>query len=130
MALYAEKVAKATNSMTGEKFSGVARWIAPADLMGNEIDNSGFDFSLISHKDVRFGQTRTISAYWALGAYPEGLLNINKADADQLGVKDGDKVEVTSRTTTGEIDLGNGETFKMVAKVKAVQGLRPGVVAM
>src|SRR3990172_1298344 len=121
MALYAEKVAKATNSMTGEKFSGVARWIAPADLLGNEIDNSGFDFSLISHKDVHFGQSRTISAYWALGAYPEGLLHINKTDADRLGLEEGDKVQVSSRTTPGEIDLGNGETFKMIAKVKPVE---------
>jgi len=54
---------------------------------------------------------------------------MNAADAVRLGLKDGDKVRVTSASNPeGAWDLANGTKVPMVGKVKVVQGMRPGVV--
>jgi tetrathionate reductase subunit A len=130
MALYAENVARARNSMTGELFSGVARWQPPGDMLGNAVKVEGDDFHMISYKDVHFGHTRTISAYWALAPFPENVLFINKTDARGLKLKKGDRVRLTSRTTPGKVRLGNGRTFDLVIRVEPIEGIRPGVVAV
>jgi len=130
MGIYAENVAKATNSMTGERFSGVARWVPARDLLGRELPDDGFDFALISQKDVHHGHTRTIAAYWALAAYPENVLSMNTLDANRLGLEEGDQVRLSSRTNQGSVQLGDGSTAEMVARVKPIEGIRPGVLAL
>ena len=51
-------------------------------------------------------------------------------DAQSNGFKDGDVVRVISATGTGVIDLGNGEQVKVEGKVKTIDGIRPGTVAI
>ena len=130
MAIFAENVAKARNSMTGASFSGVGRWEPPADLLGNEIQAADGEFSLISYKEAAQGHSRTMSGYWALSTYPENLLYINRQDAERLKLGDGDRVRVTSRTNPGTLDIGNGGKAEMVVKVKPIAGIRPGVLAL
>ncbi|HYG57660.1 MAG TPA: hypothetical protein VD902_06295, partial [Symbiobacteriaceae bacterium] len=49
----------------------------------------------------------------------------------RLGLSDGDQVKVTSRSNPGGVrDLGNGRVTSVVGKVRAMEGIRPGVVAI
>jgi tetrathionate reductase subunit A len=52
-------------------------------------------------------------------------------DADRLDLRDGDEVRLASMTLPdGLMDLGNGRTKAIEGKVKVLQGMRPGVVAI
>ncbi|MBI5947601.1 MAG: molybdopterin-dependent oxidoreductase [Chloroflexi bacterium] len=130
MAFYAENVAKAKNSMTGANFPGIARWQPPADLLGKELPAEDGTFNLISYKEVGVGHSRTMSGYWMLATFPESLVYMNSADAGRLHLEDGDRVKLSSRTVPGTIDVGNGGKIDLVAPVKVVEGIRPGVVAL
>ena len=55
---------------------------------------------------------------------------MNAVDAAAKGLKDGDSVRISSATNPkGEWNLGVGAPVPIVGKIKAVQGIRPGVVA-
>ena len=56
---------------------------------------------------------------------------MNKADADRLGIKDGDLAKLVSPTNPkGEWVLPNNENIPVAGKVKVIQGIRPGTVAV
>ncbi len=129
--LYVEKVAKGKNSMTGERFDGLPRVEPVMDAAGNVIEDDGFDLHLITYKEVVGGQSRTISSPWLQSAIlPENYVLMNKRDALQRGLQDGDRVRVVSASNPdGKVDLGNGRTYEVVGTVRLTEGIRPGIIA-
>lgn len=131
--MYLEKVAKTKNSMTGKSFKGIATYIpAPADALGNPIDDEseGYEFNLITYRTIQHTKSRTASNYWLLSIQPENHVLINKKDAKRLGLADGEEVKIVSKTNPdGVWHLGEFGTKPMVGKLKAIEGIRPGVVA-
>jgi anaerobic selenocysteine-containing dehydrogenase len=131
--LYQEKTAKTKNSMTGKYFPGIATYIpAPQDVLGRPVEDekSGFDLHLITYREVSMTKSRTIGNYWLLALNPENAILINQRDADRMGIRNGQRVKVTSASNPeGVWDLRNGRIVPMAGKVKIIQGIRPGVVA-
>ena len=128
---YAEPVASAKNSITGQNFDGLPRFQRAMDSTGNIIDRGDYRFALITFKEIFGGHSRTISNYWAnYSLLPENFVLINKRDAKAYGLKDGDVVRLVSAASNGIIDLGNGASGRVEGKIKALEGIRPGTVAV
>jgi anaerobic selenocysteine-containing dehydrogenase len=100
---------------------------------GTEYAGNG-DFTLITYKEIFGGHSRTISNYWtniAMQNAGENFVIVNKSYAASLGIDDGDKVRLSSASNPqGLWPLGNGHDREMVAKVKCIEGMRPGVAAV
>jgi len=130
--LYPEPVAKAKNSLSGERFSGLPLFEPVRDAAGKEIKDDGFDMTLITFKEISGGHSRTISNYWSnLAILPENFVLLNRADAASQGLRDGDEVFITSATLReGKFDLGNGQEYAVKGKVRAIEGIAPGTVAV
>jgi tetrathionate reductase subunit A len=129
--IYQEKTAKTKDSMTGKSLPGYATYIpAGRDAMGQDIEDAGYDLALITFKDVSQTKSRTIGSPWLTSLLPENAVQVNKRDADRLGIKDGDQVRLVSASNPEGIwDLKNGVTMPMIGKARVIQGIRPGVVA-
>ena len=134
--IYQEKTYDAKNPMNGEHLAGYARYLPPGmsltgELVSEQDAGEGFDLQLITYKEITQTKSRTASNYWLLGVLPENYVLMNAVDAEARGLTDGESVRVTSATNpAGEWDLGNGNSKAMVGKVKVIQGIRPGVVAV
>lgn len=131
MNLYQEKTATTINTMTGKTLPGYATYIPPGlSSLGEEIVDTGYDLTLITHKAINMTKARTISNYWLLSLMPEGPIWINAQDAEQLGIQDGDRVKIISASNTeGVWDLQDGTQLPMIGPAKVVQGMRPGVIS-
>ena len=128
--LFAEKVAQTRHSMTGEPFDGLPKYEPIKDAMGNPMQADG-DFILITYKEVTGGQSRTHGAYWLDAVLPENYIYINRVDAERLGLKDGDMARIVSSSLpTGKFDLGDGRTYEVKGRVRVIEGIRPGTVAV
>lgn len=131
--LYQEKTATTKSAMTGKPLIGYATYIrAPTDILGNPLNDEkdGYEFHLITHREIFHTKSRTISNYWLLALAPENYVLMNAQDAARLGLRDGDRVRIISPTNPeGVWDLGNGQKWPMIGKVKVIQGIRPGVIA-
>jgi len=89
------------------------------------------DFILITYKEVTGGQSRTHGAYWLDAVLPENYIYINRVDAERLGLKDGDMARITSSSLpTGKFELGDGRTYEVKGRVRVIEGIRPGTVAV
>jgi anaerobic selenocysteine-containing dehydrogenase len=132
--VFVEKAAKTKDSITGENWDGLPRVEPIRESTGKVYNPQGFEFTLITYKEIFGGHSRTISNYWTNVALQEGGENfviINKQDGDRLGIGDGDKVKLVSVTNPdGVWPVGNGQDREMVAKAKCIEGIRPGVVAV
>ncbi len=129
---YVEEVAASRHAMTGQYFHGGPVFAPITDSMGKEIPSDEGEFQLITYKEVFGTQSRTISNYWSqLAVAPENYVVMNAADVARLGLRDGEEVKVTSRSNpAGVMDLGNGRVKPVVGKLRAIEGVRPGVVAI
>lgn len=128
--IWVENVAKAKNPVSQQSFSGLPLFEPVRDAAGREIQDDGHDFKLITFKEVFGGQSRTPGNYWSLAQLPENFVLLNAADARRLGLKDGDMVRLTSATNPdGVWELRNGTRRPVAGRVRAIQGMRPGVVA-
>jgi anaerobic selenocysteine-containing dehydrogenase len=129
--LYQEKTAKTKNAMTGKAFPGIPTYIpAPLDARGRPVEDRGYDLQLITFREMSHTKSRTAADYWLLHLLPENSVIINEVDAKRLGFKDGQLVKLTSASNPeGVWDLGNGRKKPMTGKLRAIQGIRPGVVA-
>ncbi len=129
--LYQEKTATTINSMTGKPFAGYTVYVPPGQsALGEPIEDTGYDFNLITYKEIMMAKARGIADYWLLALMPENFVLMNAADAARLGLKPGDLVKVSSASNPdGVWDLKDGTTKPMVGKLKITQGIRPGVVA-
>jgi tetrathionate reductase subunit A len=131
--LYQEKTAKTKSAMTGKSLPGYATYVpAPLDVLGRPLpdEQQGYDLNLITYKDVTQTKSRTASNYWLLALLRENAVVMNAADASRRGLANGDRVRILSASNpNGEWDLRNGRKVPVIGVVKAVQGMRPGVVA-
>ena len=131
--LYQEKTAKLKNSMTGKLFAGVATYFpAPQDALGRPIqdEKDGYEMHLITYREAMHTKSRTVADYWLLALLPENSILMNVKDAARLGLKQDDRVKVISASNPeGLWDLKTGKKIPMIGKVRAIQGIRPGVIA-
>jgi tetrathionate reductase subunit A len=134
LSMYCEKTYDAKDSMTGDHFSGVARYFEPGtDSLGNQVslqdEAEGYDLSLITFRTIVATKSRTSGNYWLRAVEPTNHVVLNSVDARRLDLKEGDTVRVTSKINPeGVWDLGNGRTVPMDGELKILEGLRPGVV--
>ena len=129
--LYAEPVAIAKNSITGENFDGRPTYEPVKDAAGKTIDPGDYPFHLITFKEIFGGHSRTASNYWSnYSLQPENFVLLSNSDAQAYGLKDGDKVRVVSPSSDGVIDLGDSTQARVEGKVKTLEGIRPGTVAV
>ena len=133
LGLYFENLVTTKHSMTGKPYVPYAAFIpGPTDCAGNLIDDraAGFDMTLITYKCITQTKSRTIGNYWLNAVYPENFVEISVSDARRMGLQNGDTVRIVSATNPeGVWDLGNGAKMPMTGKIKALEGIRPGVVA-
>ncbi|MBI4494048.1 MAG: molybdopterin oxidoreductase, partial [Chloroflexi bacterium] len=130
--LFIERVAKQKHSVTGQRFDGLPHYDPPLFSNGRAVDDQAFPFQLITFKEIFGTQSRTPGTYWAkLSLLPENFVLMNRADTRRLGLEEGDRVRLSSASLPqGASDLGNGQQREMVGKVKPIEGLRPGVIAV
>jgi anaerobic selenocysteine-containing dehydrogenase len=130
--LYLEKYAKAKSPMTGKKLFGYPVYQPVMDVLGREIrdEQEGFDLNLITYRVVTQTKSRTVADYWLSAIQPTNEILLNSRDASRLGLSEGDKVKIVSRSNPdGVWDLKNGTLKPMVGEVKVIEGIRPGVIA-
>lgn len=131
--MYLEKTSGVKHAGTGKSLPGYATYIpASIGFDGNVVDDTadGYDLSLITYREISSTKSRTAGNYWLRALLPENFVLMNVADATARGLTDGDPVKISSASNpAGEWDFGVGATQPMVGKIKAVQGMRPGVIA-
>ena len=130
--VYAEPIAIAKHSMTGRSFSGVAIYEPVTDTTGRVVVQDGYDLNLITYKDILGGQSRTLPTdYWLSSILSENYILMNSWDAKQLGLADSDQAKIVSATNPEGIwNLKNGKKMPVAGKVKVIEGIRPGTVAV
>lgn len=130
--LYSEKVATTKNSMTGQPFSGIARYFPITDSLGQPLNDAeeGYDLHLITYREITMTKTRTIGNYWLTSVLPENAVLMNPIDAEKRGIRDGDRVRIYSPSNPeGVWDLRNMYKKPIEGKVKLTEGIRPGIIA-
>ncbi len=130
--IYCEPVAKGRHPYTGKRFSGIGLYEPVKGYNDKPLNQADFPLKLITFKDIRGGQSRTLpNNYWLSASLDENTVMINAKTAAELGLKDGDVVRLVSPTNPdGVWDLQNGQKIPMEGKVRVLQGIRPGVVAV
>jgi anaerobic selenocysteine-containing dehydrogenase len=130
--MYVERVATTKNSITGKRFSGIPIHEPIMDIKGNLVEDKEYPFRLITFKEIFAGHSRTAGHYLShLSLLPENKVMMNSRDAQELGLREDDRVWLTSKSNPkGVIDLGNGRQQKMVGRVGIIEGIRPGVVGL
>ncbi|ORJ59328.1 molybdopterin-dependent oxidoreductase [Geothermobacter hydrogeniphilus] len=130
--IYSEKVALARHPGTGKRFNGLPISEPVLDFHGREVKDAGYDMTLITYKDIVGGQSRTIGNYWAQGReLAENYILLNSRDARKLGLKDGSEAKILSASNPdGMWNIGHGLDRPVGGKVKVIEGVRPGVVAV
>ncbi len=128
--IYVEKVAKGKNSMNGKNFDGLPKVESVLDCTGEEVNDAGYDLTLITYKEVTGGQSRTHGSGWSSAILPENFIYLNSVDARNLGLESGDKARIVGPTLQKAFDLGDGRSHDTVGIVKVIEGLRPGVTSV
>jgi len=128
--LYVEKVAKGKHSLTGKNFDGLPKVEPVLDAAGNEVSDPGFDLTLITYKEVTGGQSRTHGAHWMTAVLPENFIALNSIDAARMNIENGERVRIIGPTLAKPFALGDGREHDTVGRVKVMEGIRPGVVAV
>jgi len=130
--LFAERVSKTRDSITGTRWDGLPRLKPPTHSDGTPIVQDDYPFILVTYKEILATQSRTIGNYWIQwDILPENFVVLNPADAQSLGLTEGDRVRLLSPTLPdGLLDLGNGQRKPLEAKVKLSHGVRPGTVVV
>lgn len=130
--LYVENVALTKDSMTGKRFYGYPVYSLVKDMFDRPVNQDGYDFSLITYKEITGGQSRTSGNYWMQDLYiDENFIWMNSKDASDLGLSDGEVAKILSSTNPeGVWDLKNGEKVDMKGKVKVSEAIKPGTVAV
>ncbi len=130
--MYQEKTYNVKDSMTGKHLSGIPTFIPPyQDALGNSLmgEEKEYPFNLITFRHIQHTKSRTMSNYWVMPIDPDGGLFINTKDAAALGLKEGDLVKVASASNPeGVWDFGPAGKKEIIANVRVVEGMRPGVV--
>lgn len=129
--IYVEKAAKSKSAITGKKYPAIAVSLPITNSLGKEMfdEKEGYDLHLITYRDIRMTKARTITNQWLTELKPENNIVLNSADAKKLGISDGDKVRVLSKSNPeGYYDLKNGNRKEMIGKAQVIEGMKPGVI--
>lgn len=132
MNLYVEPVGAAKNSVTGAMLSGVPIFQEMSSFDGKSVTyGAEYDLTLFTYKDIFGGQSRTVGNYAGqMALMPENFVYLNAVDARRLGLADYDTVRLLSPTFDGTFEIVPGEVVAVEGKIKVVQGIRPGSVAV
>jgi anaerobic selenocysteine-containing dehydrogenase len=119
--MWNEKLAKARNSITGEKFWGGPRYFPQATyapIAGIRFEKPAikglhgvalrelyreYPYTLIFETGPLFTKHRSQFYYWIKAIMPENFAVINPMDAEKLGIETGDVVKI--ETPTGSIEV-------------------------
>ncbi|HYF92409.1 MAG TPA: molybdopterin-dependent oxidoreductase [Symbiobacteriaceae bacterium] len=129
--LYQEKTYGVKDSMTGKHLPGLPSFIPPyQDALGNSLmgEEKEFPLTMITFRSILHTKSRTSGNYWVRPIDPEGGLLLSTTDARNLSLVSGDKVKVVSASNPdGVWDFGPGGKKEIIATVKVVEGMKPGV---
>lgn len=128
---YSEPVGTTRHNYTGKRFSGISQYNPAVDYAGKPVKRSAaYPLKLITYKPITGGQSRTQAVdYWLQAVMPENTIDINRATAREMGIRDGDMVKIVSEDNPdGVWDLGPAGKKAMVGKARLIEGLRPGCV--
>lgn len=122
MFFFSEKLAKTRDSMTGQYFDGMGKYEPPGDILGNAIEtmDMSYPLQLVTYKMAWHSQMHTIRYPWLVSIRPENFVEMNPQDAQLRGVRTGDRVRVTSASSSGGA----------VGLARVSDTIRPGVVAV
>lgn len=128
--LYVEPVGTSRDSITGQGFSGIARYEPIRLSDGTPMTDDEYPFFVVTFKEITGGQSRTPGNYWSQNAVlPENRVRMNPRDLAALGLKEGDRVGFSSPTNPdGAIEVEAGKRERIVGRVQAAEGVRPGTV--
>lgn len=120
--LYNEKLATTKNSLTGEQYSGTLQYLTPQDSKGDDLaeKDKGFPFLVVTHKMHVHTQSRTTWHKYTMELFPTNYVQINRADGEKLGLKDGDSILLHSASNKNGIS----------GLVELVETVRPGCLAI
>jgi len=117
---YAEDTSTTRNSMNGEFFHGTTRWVEPTTALGRHLDKlddpNDWPLTIITMKGALQSHSRLSSNYTLREITPNNGVQIAAADAQRLGIANGDWVWVV--TPEG----------KRKGRAVVLQGIRPGVI--
>lgn len=109
-----EQLATSIEPGTGRTRPGTPTWLPAEDGSGAELDAADadeFPFHVVTFRLATRTKARTAYDYWAIETHPDNFLEVNPADAADLGIGDGDRVRVSSRSN------GVEATVKVSARV-------------
>ncbi|MDI6777084.1 MAG: molybdopterin-dependent oxidoreductase [Syntrophales bacterium] len=118
--LYNEELSMTRDSMTGKPYDGLPKYEPITDSAGNELRDDSYPFQLVTYRFAFHSEMRTAANRWLLEILPENYILINPRDARPLGIKNGDKVKITSPNAAKGIE----------GKAAVREGIRPGVVGI
>jgi tetrathionate reductase subunit A len=128
--LYHEKAATTRNSLTGQYLKGTAAYVPVADSLGRPLDHAGAPLRLITNRSILATKSRTISNYWLTRIQPENVIEINRLDANRLGLANNDRVWVISASNQqGAWNYGPNLFKPLVGRIRTSYHIRPGVIA-
>ncbi|CAA7601469.1 Molybdopterin oxidoreductase Fe4S4 domain protein [Acididesulfobacillus acetoxydans] len=120
--IYNEAVGSTHNAISGEVFHGTGIALPQRTMKGRLLDNidpsKEFNFHLTTYKLPIHTQSRTINDPWLLELLQENFIELNDADAQRLGIADGDWIRVASASYPRGI----------TGRARSLPGVRPGVV--
>ncbi|MEX2564727.1 MAG: molybdopterin-dependent oxidoreductase [Cyclobacteriaceae bacterium] len=129
VSMYIEKVAGSKNALTGESFIGYPKYLPLADSIGNPLKRGDDTLHMITHKEIFHTKSRTPGNKLLKELYPINHVLINPIDAERLGLKNLDKVRITSDSNPEGIwELPNYGKKHMIGQIKFTEGMRPGVM--
>lgn len=127
--MYQEKTQSFKNAITGKNLKGYPTYYPIQTLKGENINNDGYPFKLITNRTILMTKSRTITNYYLLQILQENFILINPEDAKKINLKDGDKVKVVSSdNSNGLLHLPNLFTKSIIGKVKLSETIKPGVI--
>ena len=131
LGMYIEPFVYARDSMTGKRNRNYASYAPMLSSIGEPIIDAEYPLTLITYKEITRTNWRTPHHYWSNISIPVNNIMMNKNDLERFGLQDGDQIKLMSATNPDGIwDLKNGRKIPVVGKVKAVEGMRPGVIAV
>jgi len=119
---FSEYLAKKHDSITGQYFDGLPMYEPIKDVAGNSIEtlDGAYPFQLITYKIAWHTQMHTMRYPWLSSIQPINFVEMNRADAEALGIHTGDLVRVTSPSSAAG---ARGQAY-------VSETIMPGVVAV
>lgn len=99
LALWNEDLSRMRHSMTGERFDGCPTWhptrLADGTPMRDRFDEAEYPFLMTSYKS-NLMSSMSIAVDRLRQVHPHNPISLNRADAARLGIRNGQRIRVTS----------------------------------